>query len=330
MKKYNIVAGLIGSLFISLLIFIPRPFRGGFTPSADTMLYSFFYALGCWLVIQFTIQNKIIKTHFQKVTLGLLGCLLLSIVMYRISGLFTDLPLLDLMNQISEQRKLVFVHVRGLIVGSFLFFIAYMQHLASLAQHMKLEIEKIRQENLQALLWSLQQQVNPHFLFNSLNTLRSMATDKSVKMYVQQLSNVYRYLLSNSGEILTTLKEELAFTNAYLHILKERYEGALLLTIAIPDDVLMLKVPPVTLQLLIENAVKHNIVSVEDPLHISIICPNENSLVVSNNLQLKLSDMDGVRIGLQNISERYLLLSDKLITIEKTKESFTVTIPLLP
>ncbi|MBO7337467.1 MAG: histidine kinase [Paludibacteraceae bacterium] len=194
------------------------------------------------------------------------------------------------------------------------------------------ELSKTKNENLETQLQLLKQQISPHFLFNSLNTLRCIATDNNTKSYITQLSNVYRYLLTNNkykDEDLVFLKDELEFTNSYLYILKERFEDALDINININDETLYTQIPPLALQVLIENATKHNVISMDSPLCINIYNEGDDKLVVSNNLQAKLSSEDSLGIGLDNIKKRYQLLSDKEIEIIKTEKDFTVKLPLI-
>ena len=143
---------------------------------------------------------------------------------------------------------------------------------------------------------------------------------------------MYRYLLTNNkykDEDLVFLKDELEFTNSYLYILKERFEDALDINININDETLYTQIPPLALQVLIENATKHNVISMDSPLCINIYNEGEDKLVVSNNLQAKLSSEDSLGIGLDNIKKRYQLLSDKEIEIIKTEKDFTVKLPLI-
>jgi LytS/YehU family sensor histidine kinase len=197
------------------------------------------------------------------------------------------------------------------------------------AQQAKTEIEQLKKENLEARLNLLKQQISPHFLFNSLSTLKTIAPDNNTRQYIMQLSNVYRYLLNYNDNNMATLQNELAFTNSYLYILKERFENALQVNIQVPEQVLLKNMPPLALQILIENAIKHNVTSADEPLHINISSEQDAVLVVQNNLQPKLSFEKGSGKGLQNISDRYQLLSGKQIDIIQTRDHFIVKLPLL-
>ncbi len=219
---------------------------------------------------------------------------------------------------------------RGGLLGSLLYFIIYYLQILLEKQKVKIELEKVKQENLEARLNSLIQQISPHFLFNSLSTLKTIAKDAETKDYIIQLSKVYRYLLSYNESTTSTLRDELDFTNAYLYIMNQRFEQALVVKIDINDDVLLKKIPPLTIQILIENAIKHNVLSIEEPLTIEIVSSDAENIIVKNNVRPKLSGKENTGKGLQNISGRYQLLSKKEIEIRKDEAYFIVVIPLLP
>jgi two-component system, LytTR family, sensor kinase len=188
------------------------------------------------------------------------------------------------------------------------------------------ETEHLKRESLSAQLNALRTQVNPHFLFNNLNTLSSLIPEnpKHAMDFVQQLSKVYRHILEVKEEKTILVKDELEVLNAYTFLLKTRFDKNLEVTINIPQEKLQKKIVPLSLQILMENAIKHNIVSAEKPLQINIFTSN-GSLVISNNLQIN----ESTGIGLDNIKNRYKLISDKTVTITENETSFTVSIPLI-
>lgn len=194
----------------------------------------------------------------------------------------------------------------------------------------KLENEQIKQAHLRAQLLSLQQQISPHFLFNSLSTLKTIATDSDNKNFVVQLAHVYRYLLSFNERQVSQLSEELAFIRSYLYILHQRFETALNVSIEVPEQYLNYLIPPLSIQLLIENAIKHNALSSEQPLDISIRVNEQAMLVVSNTCRPKKVPAESTGMGLQNINDRFRLLFNDGIAIDHTTEHFTVTLPLKP
>ncbi|RRB07925.1 hypothetical protein EHT25_04460 [Larkinella rosea] len=193
------------------------------------------------------------------------------------------------------------------------------------------ETEKLKKANLQSQLDSLKQQVNPHFLFNSLNTLSSLIdedTDKA-ELFIEELSSVYRYLLQTNENALTSLRDELTFIESYFHLLKTRYGSGINLDVRIADGFQDAQLPPLTLQMLVENAVKHNIILADQPLQIRIETIDGGRLTVSNNVQLKNLRVASNGVGLANIATKYQLLGHGGLEILNTDTQFCVTLPLM-
>jgi two-component system, LytTR family, sensor kinase len=197
-------------------------------------------------------------------------------------------------------------------------------------RHSVEETENLKRENLAAQLNALRTQVNPHFLFNNLNTLSSIIPDdpKQAVDFVQQLAKVYRHILEVKDEKSIALKDELDLMKAYIFLLKTRFGDNLAVSIDIATEKMQKKIVPLSLQILMENAIKHNIVSAEKPLQINVFAEN-GSLVVSNNLQMKNQINESTGIGLDNIRNRYKLLSDKPVNVTASATNFTVSIPLI-
>jgi two-component system, LytTR family, sensor kinase len=197
-------------------------------------------------------------------------------------------------------------------------------------RHSVEETENLKRENLAAQLNALRTQVNPHFLFNNLNTLSSLIPENPNHAvdFVQQLSKVYRHILEVKDEKCILLKDELEVLNAYTFLLKTRFDKNLDVNITIPPEKMQKKIVPLSLQILMENAIKHNIVSAEKPLQINVFAQN-GSLVVSNNLQIKNQINESTGIGLDNIRNRYKLISEKAVTVTESDTNFTVSIPLI-
>lgn len=194
----------------------------------------------------------------------------------------------------------------------------------------QLESEQFKKEQLQTQFDSLKEQVNPHFLFNSLNSLSSLiATDPDkAEEFVEELSRVYRYLLRSNEEQLTTVQKEIDFISSYNLLLKTRFGDGFRPEIIIPEQFLGCLLPPMTLQLLIENAVKHNIVDPDMPLTVRVFIEKE-SLVVSNNLQKKNRMVVSNKVGLSNIIAKYRLLNYPDIEVSETTKEFRVVLPLI-
>lgn len=193
--------------------------------------------------------------------------------------------------------------------------------------------EALARENVQTQLESLKSQLDPHFLFNSLNTLSFLIDDNQpAQKYLEHLADVYRYVLVSRQKDMVSLQEEMDFVNAYIYLNKIRFRENLLLETHISTKNMDKKIIPLSLQMLVENAIKHNIVSKEKPLTITIsdiMLENEGYLVVENNFQEKKTFEKSTKVGLQNISNRYQLLTSKLILIEKNERFFKVELPLL-
>lgn len=193
-----------------------------------------------------------------------------------------------------------------------------------------IEAEQLRSEKLASQYQSLKDQLNPHFLFNSLNALSNLVyedADRSAA-FIQKLSKIYRYVLDVQQEELVGLDRELEFAQNYLELQKIRFEENLNFKVEVPDCK-GCYLPPLSLQLLLENAIKHNIASQENPLFISILQKGEE-LWVSNTFQPKTSQNEpSTGVGLENIRSRYRILSDRIPEIFQTEHEFLVKLPLL-
>jgi two-component sensor histidine kinase len=189
--------------------------------------------------------------------------------------------------------------------------------------------QKLREENLKFRYISFKSQVNPHFLFNSLNTLSELVFESAEKAdnYVRKLSGIYRYILDNEDKELIPLKKELEFVNDYFQLQKVRDNDKIILEIDVPDQE-RYKVLPVSLQLLVENALKHNTKSQKDPLRIRIY-RNGECIVVENKLQKKSNLEDSNQTGLSNLRERVNLITQKELIVTAEKEKFIVEFPLI-
>lgn len=193
------------------------------------------------------------------------------------------------------------------------------------------EAETLKILSAQTELQLIKNQINPHFLFNNLNVLSAlvMKDTKDANKFIEEFSKVYRYILSNHDKELVPIQDEMEFIKPYIFLLEKRFSEGLHININIPKYYDSFHVIPASLQMLIENAIKHNVVSKKKPLHIDIHVNGNNTIVVENNLQLRSSVEHSTRIGLHNISKRYLLVSGKDVEIENNEMSFKVTIPLI-
>lgn len=206
----------------------------------------------------------------------------------------------------------------------------YIIHLVARQQLMMVENQELRTENLRNQYEALKNQLNPHMFFNSLNTLNTLireAPDKAQE-YTCELSKVLRYTLQPTQSEGVALGDELEFVRAYIYLLKTRYEENLNFELEVPQHLLTDCLPPMAIQLLIENAVKHNEISNKRPLTIRITA-HDDRIVVSNPIQSKISNTPGEGIGLRNLNKRYELLFHQQIEIVADAQNYTVILPLI-
>jgi LytS/YehU family sensor histidine kinase len=199
------------------------------------------------------------------------------------------------------------------------------------AESEKVKKEQLERARVEAELEALKNQIDPHFIFNSLNTLSHLIEEKpqKAKHFNDNLADVYRYILQNKGKELVLLREEMAFIRDYFSLLKIRFENAVQLIISINDALFdQYLIPPISLQILIENAIKHNEFSDSLPLRITIDMHNDQ-LVIHNQVRKKMLRKPSSKIGLNNLGERYRLTTNKEIIIKAGEHDFTVTLPVL-
>jgi LytS/YehU family sensor histidine kinase len=272
--------------------------------------------------------GEITRIVLSRFLFFLAGCLFISMVLFillQYAGLLIAGE--DLSNVVYN-----FIHegigpwfkstISGLSVGGVIFIVLLWQ--SSLKREQQLREEKLIFQNE-----TLKNQVNPHFLFNSLNTLSALvATQPEVaEEFIHRLSSIYRYILENSSKDRVPLGVELSFINDYYYLHKIRDDGKILLDIKVneSDDYEIL---PVSLQILVENAIKHNKATRESPLRISIYIENKY-VIVKNNLQKMALQLNSTQIGLKNLDQRVSLVTKKALIIEETTTEFIVKIPLL-
>ena len=222
-------------------------------------------------------------------------------------------------------RVLITVWLVELVILGLLLANRSMRHTLKLQQ----EAAELQKENNTARYTALQNQLNPHFLFNSLNTLISEIRYNPVnaELFTQHLSDVYRYTLQCQNQRLTTLREELEFLNSYIFLHRVRLGDCIHIDNRIPKTLLEAQIPPLTIQLLAENVIKHNVIHTGKPMLIELFCI-EKELIVRNRIQSKKC-ATSTGTGLKNLSARYKLLCNRDIVIENDSIEFTVKIPLL-
>jgi LytS/YehU family sensor histidine kinase len=322
-SKYpNYYIALLMTILVSfpkLLLVMQNPGNQPFSDFLVQTIFSFLYAF-----IFLELNERVVLNAWKKVGLFILIHLFTTFV-------FANAHLF-LLN--SEEKKGIIrygYHFRNLLLLVSTVVISNFLKTIQQKQALVIQNKNLETENLQAQLNSLQQQLNPHFLFNSLNSLHSLIAEdpKKSQDFVQNLSLIFRYSLDFQKKKLITIQDELTFLEAYIYLLKIRFGDKLLFEF---NNIKSVKgfIPPFALQLLIENAVNHNEISTKKPLRISINCSVElNQISIKNNLNPKRQPSDGAGLGLVNLSNRYVLLADKSIEIEQTETFFEVKIPII-
>ncbi|MDN5284651.1 MAG: histidine kinase [Mucilaginibacter sp.] len=225
---------------------------------------------------------------------------------------------------------MLMIEFRGILINLTFYMFLNLLYQGHQNQQVSLELEQTKADSLGAQYEMLKQQVNPHFLFNNMNTLKAMVetNDEHTIEFILKLSDFYRFTLESRKHDLINLSDELEILSAYMFLLKARFEDGISLVNTIGPEYYSSLIPPFTIQLLIENCIKHNIVSLDYPLQISLYT-EDDKIVVENPLQLKKSQEPSTKVGLENINQRYIHLLDKKIDIEATDKTFKIKLPVI-
>lgn len=301
-------------------------------------LYSFpliiIIGIGSWFS-QVTIQNWICYTfpaiRQTQTRVLLLLMLIVPVMSLSVCVIFFAYNYFGLLGYSIQPNDLKY----GLLVGfsvNLIFVTLYeVDYVMECLKESHREKESLKQEALQHEFDVLKNQVNPHFLFNCFNTLSSLiGEDKArAEAFLNELSKVYRYLLRSNEDGLSTVENEVQFIRSYYGLLQTRHGDALQLTLDIDKRYSQYLLPSLSLQLLVENVVKHNQLSKTQPLMIEVFTTAGNKLVVNNNLQRRTVKAPSNKIGLENIRNKYVLLSQKGFQVMEDDKNFTVVLPLI-
>ncbi|GAA0534366.1 hypothetical protein GCM10009415_14900 [Chitinophaga japonensis] len=334
MKKYNWNIGIPFSLIIAVISSLPRLIRFNSTDLSQYVYlaaYYFVFSLLTWYLNHLLIHAPLLQRSrranqlFFAISIPL-GCVL-SFAYDYLNSAITNHPL-QLADLPATQRRTALILFRGIMFNGLIAFLVF--HLKQMKDKQQglLELEHLKQAQLQARLSSLKEQLSPHFLFNTLNTLSTLTQEAPVKHFVNEMANLYRYILKNRAQDHVQLEEEMAFIHSYLYILEARFGQSLQVEIAVDKKWYASRVPPLVLQMLVENAVKHNIVLQSRPLVLRVFTEGEY-IVVQNNLQPRQQQETTSGIGLNNIYERYKLLFGRDVMIRRTADAFCVQLPLI-
>lgn len=330
------IGTLIYFMFLAVFFFMGK-FDAGFTYQRALEEYygNLIFSVILYIVNAYWIQFLLFKFKNQfyrikRLLIGISGNILLSMAGIFLSRLILvvgieKMPISDFLN--SEKLEYYKFSLLLAILISAIFYLAwYFKY----RQENKVKEQKIIAGTASAKFDALKNQLDPHFLFNSLNVLTSLIEEdpEQAQKFTTSLSKVYRYVLEQKNKDLVTVEEELAFAKTYIRLLKMRFEESIVFYIPEHDIGIETKIVPLSLQLLLENAVKHNVVTSSKPLRIRVY-GEDGMLCVSNNLQEKQVVKKSSGVGLRNIQERYQILSNREVQILKSNTEFTVKLPML-
>lgn len=328
-KRFQVSSKVIwgSSIALAILASIPKLFDADSTfgdiviNASITLLFSIFiWYYNMYSLPKFSSQRTNQSLFNWKLLLSvIMGILVMVILVIGHQELF----------QISKMDAPIMFELRGVLINLIVYMFLHLLFQNYQTQQMGVELERTKTVNLGAQYELLKQQVNPHFLFNSLNTLKSMVDiqDPQSSDFILKLSDFYRFTLESRKMDLIPLREELQILDSYVYLLKARFEDGFVLENQVDQRQYDSAVPPFTLQLLIENCIKHNVVSLDKPLHIKLYTEGD-FLVIENKIQLKRGVLS-TGVGLDNINQRFSHLIHKEIEIEKNETIFKVKIPMI-
>ena len=283
------------------------------------------YLAGYFMAKYFPWKNGPLLTLISCFTVGIIFSII-SIVLTNL--LWYNLTSSEPVSLVSLFDRVFFIMISELLITIIITLIHYLANFFTEWKKLLIQEEQFKREALSLQFDALKNQVNPHFLFNSLNVLTSLVeTDPPLAVrFIKQLSEVYRYVLEHKDKELIELDTELQFVNSFVYLQKIRFDSNLIVDISLNGT--KGRIIPLSLQMLVENAIKHNVISEEKPLKI-VISSEKGYLVVTNNLQKKKVIQETGSIGLNNIRERYAFFSKLPVIIEETDEVFKVKLPVI-
>jgi len=316
------------SLFLGVLSSVPQIAQQHFN-AAEVFVNAGITSAFALFIWYFNISMLTTQTTRHKQSFSyprLLRSLLFGIVVMFVLAWVQQL----ILSSINFGPTMLMVEVRGILINLVFYMFLHLLQQNYEKQQVSMELERIKSDSLGAQFELLKQQVNPHFLFNSLNTLKAMVEtgDKQAVDFILKLSNFYRYTLESRKLDLIHISEEMEIVQAYLFLQKARFEEGFTFTSTLSEKVCATLVPPFTLQLLIENCIKHNVVSVNKPLHIRLYS-QEDKIVIENQVQPKTGEDTSLGVGLKNINQRYTHLLGKQVEVISNDTVFQIKLPLI-
>lgn len=319
----------VSSIFLGLLSSVPQIAEHHFNAAeaAVNAGITSVFALLMWYLNIYMLSRKSSRPNKQGISYSrLFKSLLIGIGVMLCLAWIQQL----ILSHINFGPVMLMVEVRGILINLIFYMFLHLLQQNYENQQVNMELEKIKSDSLGAQYELLKQQVNPHFLFNSLNTLKAMVEigDEEAVDFILKLSNFYRYTLESRKLDLIHVSEEMEILNAYLFLQQARFDGGFSFTSTLNEEILHTLIPPFTLQLLIENCIKHNVVSLDKPLHISLYA-EDGQIVLENPIRLKTADNNSLGVGLKNITLRYQHLLEKPIEIINDGQIFKIKLPLI-
>ena len=319
------------ALFIPVAFFDINPWQTSSSFFLEIFIESIIHTVSYWFAFRFFIIH--LRKRFPDFD-DTRKRIWIELVFIVICGWVISATVGFCLDSISEVGKEV-ENMEGFIATYFTsFFVVSIYEGVYLYHQNRLSIkaqESLKREHINSELQGLRNQVNPHFLFNSLNTLMNIIREDQdlAESFLTKLSSVYRYTLENRDDQLVPLKEELRFIESYVFLLKERFRNNIEVCVEVSDDHLEKFVVPMSMQLLFENVIKHNILSAKQPLKIEVYLDEDQNIVVRNNIQLKKQIMPSTGVGLNNISSRISYFTENKLQIIQDEDYFKVSMPLI-
>lgn len=330
---------LLIAILVSALAIFPRAIslydvtnmiNESYTPVVfeDIAIRGVFMLLFSWIILQFNVIWKYSYYYFSFTLRTVITILInfgigfgLLHLLFNIYPFFVDNA--EIVS--GERTRFYFAYF---VVFIILFSITRAIRYQTLNRTKVIENERLKQENLKNELLALKNQINPHFLFNSLNSLNSLIRENTqATTFVNKLSFMYRYILQSGDRNLVSISEELKFLDSYIYLIKTRYRNRFEVDVNIDAKFNEQMIPPLALQLLVENAVKHNEISEEHPLKVKVYS-EDNTLIVENKVRQRTNFVESTHKGLSNLNKRFSLLKDHEILVNNANGIFKVILTL--
>lgn len=341
----NKYAYLLDAILVSVaigclipVVFLLKSIIAGQENDIHSFLFGFLFSFSVTFCIYFfnirivkrmQKAEKYFRSHFWRIALELLITMSISgIVMLLVSLSFLYISGIKMQNLTEGLfNNIIIAIIMDVIVIAIIEIIFFFQKW----KNSIIESEQLKRKNVEIQYAALASQINPHFLFNSLNTLSSLIqiNPEKATAFTREFSKIYRYVLDSKDRLIVTLQEELDFLNSYLYLQRIRYDSGLNISIEIDSSCLSLFLPPLSLQTLAENAVKHNEISEENPLQLTIIGKDSRLEVINNYRPIKKTRREGSGLGLKNMTERYSHYTEIIPVFKVENGMYIAIIPLI-